>query len=112
MKKDFMRQRCFNFGRHLMAHPEDLDLVHSVLQAEFITEGWLDAPAPVSAGGPFDPLLVAIRAAHIPKVPGPLLGVAKLYEPLQPQIPEFPEGSEDGPPLLPVWWRGSRTNRL
>ncbi|MEQ2257658.1 hypothetical protein ILYODFUR_037021 [Ilyodon furcidens] len=82
MKKDFMRQRCFSFGRNLMAHPEDLDLVHSVLQAKFITEGWLDAPAPVSTGGPFDPLLVAIRAAQILKDPGPLPGVAKLYEPL------------------------------
>ncbi|KAK5622094.1 hypothetical protein CRENBAI_010555 [Crenichthys baileyi] len=107
MKKDLKRQRCFTFGRHLMAHPEDLDLVHSVLQAEFITEGWLVAPAPVSTGGPFDPLLLAIRAAQILKDPGPLPGVAKLYEPLQPLLPEFPEGSEDGLPLLPEFPEGS-----
>ncbi|KAK5615155.1 hypothetical protein CRENBAI_005030 [Crenichthys baileyi] len=41
-----------------MDHPEDLDLVHSVLQADFIAEGWLDAP---------DPLLVAVKPAQSPK---------------------------------------------
>ncbi|MEQ2301699.1 hypothetical protein AMECASPLE_038773 [Ameca splendens] len=61
--KKFMKERCCGFVLHLMDHPEDLDLVHSVLQADFIVEGWLDAPAPLSAGGPFDPLLVAVKAA-------------------------------------------------
>ncbi|KAK5614576.1 hypothetical protein CRENBAI_018530 [Crenichthys baileyi] len=64
MKKKFMKERCCGLVLHLMDHPEDLNLVHSVLQAEFIAEGWLDAPAPLSAGGPFDPLLVAVRAAQ------------------------------------------------
>ncbi|MEQ2230916.1 hypothetical protein ILYODFUR_034125 [Ilyodon furcidens] len=104
IKKGFMKKRCCGYVLHLMDHPEDLDLVHSVLQAEFIKEGWLDAPAPVSAGGPF---LVAIRAAQIPKDPGPLPGIAKLYEPLQPQVPEFPGGSENGSPLLPEFPEGS-----
>ncbi|MEQ2204958.1 hypothetical protein XENOCAPTIV_021877 [Xenoophorus captivus] len=67
MKEDLMERRCCNFVLHLMDHPEDLNLVHSVLQAEFIAEGWLDAPAPLSAGGPFDPLLVAVRAAQSSK---------------------------------------------
>ncbi|KAK5620644.1 hypothetical protein CRENBAI_021181 [Crenichthys baileyi] len=77
VKKDFMRDRCFSVIRHLMAHPEDLDLVHSILQAEFLAEGWLDAPAPVCTGGPFDPLLVAIKASQVPEDPGPLPGIAK-----------------------------------
>ncbi|MEQ2253929.1 hypothetical protein ILYODFUR_037581 [Ilyodon furcidens] len=67
MKEDFMKGRCCDFVLHLMDHPEDLNLEHSVLQAEFIVEGWLDAPAPLSAGGPFDPLLVAVRAAQSSK---------------------------------------------
>ncbi|KAK5622840.1 hypothetical protein CRENBAI_024146 [Crenichthys baileyi] len=35
------------------------------LQAEFLAEGWLDAPASLSAGGPFDPLLIAINATKL-----------------------------------------------
>ncbi|KAK5617072.1 hypothetical protein CRENBAI_016556 [Crenichthys baileyi] len=41
----------------------DLPHVHSILQAEFLKEGWLDAPEPLSAGGPFAPLLEAVSAA-------------------------------------------------
>ncbi|KAK5613801.1 hypothetical protein CRENBAI_015984 [Crenichthys baileyi] len=41
--------------------------------AEFLAEGWLDAPAPASAGGPFDPLLVAIKAALSPKDPAAMV---------------------------------------
>ncbi|KAK5602585.1 hypothetical protein CRENBAI_007421 [Crenichthys baileyi] len=37
----------------------DLLEVHAILQAEFLEEGWLEAPAPLSAGGPFTPLLEA-----------------------------------------------------
>ncbi|KAK5604927.1 hypothetical protein CRENBAI_006522 [Crenichthys baileyi] len=70
VKNYLMRDRCFSEVRHLMAHPEDLDLVHSILQAESLAEGWLDAPASVSAGGPFDPLLVAINASQVPEDPG------------------------------------------
>ncbi|MEQ2249498.1 hypothetical protein ILYODFUR_029910 [Ilyodon furcidens] len=71
MKRKFMKNRCCGYVLHLMDHPEDLDLVHSVIQAEFIVEGWLDAPAPLSAGGPFDPLLVAVKAVQSPKYPDP-----------------------------------------
>ncbi|MED6294685.1 hypothetical protein CHARACLAT_023648 [Characodon lateralis] len=38
MKRKSMKNRCCGFVLHLMDHPEDLDLVHSVLQAEFIAE--------------------------------------------------------------------------
>ncbi|MEQ2286087.1 hypothetical protein AMECASPLE_038539, partial [Ameca splendens] len=63
IKRKLMRNRCCKFVLHLMDHPEDLDQVHSLLQAEFLAVGWLDAPAPLSAGGPFNPLLVAVKAA-------------------------------------------------
>ncbi|KAK5620999.1 hypothetical protein CRENBAI_015649 [Crenichthys baileyi] len=89
-----------------MDHPEDLDLVHSVLQAEFLAEGWLDAPVPVSAGGPFDPLLIAIKAAQSPKDPEPQPAATGSTEPRpatgassEPRhVPEEPEG---GLPPLP-----------
>ncbi|MEQ2296489.1 hypothetical protein AMECASPLE_025325 [Ameca splendens] len=81
MKEDFMKGRCCDFVLHLMDHPEDLNLVHSVLQAEFIVEGWLDAPAPLSPGGPFDSLLVAIRAAQSSKDSEPQPTTVKLHEP-------------------------------
>ncbi|MEQ2204743.1 hypothetical protein XENOCAPTIV_017946, partial [Xenoophorus captivus] len=81
MKEDFMKGRCCDFVLHLMDHPEDLNLVHSVLQAKFITEGWLDAPVPLSAGGPFDPLLVAVRAAQSSKDSEPQPSTVKLHEP-------------------------------
>ncbi|KAK5608505.1 hypothetical protein CRENBAI_024545, partial [Crenichthys baileyi] len=35
----------------------------------FLAEGWLDAPAPLSTGGPFDPLLIAVKAAQSLKDP-------------------------------------------
>ncbi|MEQ2282284.1 hypothetical protein AMECASPLE_038864 [Ameca splendens] len=57
LKRKLMKNRCCKFVLHLMDHPEDLDWVHSLLQDEFLAVGWLDAPAPLSAGGPFDPLL-------------------------------------------------------
>ncbi|KAK5622424.1 hypothetical protein CRENBAI_003800 [Crenichthys baileyi] len=110
MQAEYMKTRCCSFVLYLMEHPEDLNLVHTVLQAEFIAEGWLDTPAPVSAGGPFEPLFIAIKAAQSPKDPGPQpvatklhepQHTAKLYEP-QPLVPEFPEGSEDGPPQARV----------
>ncbi|KAK5609601.1 hypothetical protein CRENBAI_003339 [Crenichthys baileyi] len=100
MKEDFMKGRCCSFVLHLMDHPEDLDLVHSVLQAEFLAEGWLDAPVPVSAGGPFDHLLIAIKAAQSLKDPEPQPAAAGSSEP-QPAaagssvprlIPEEPVG--------------------
>ncbi|MEQ2282038.1 hypothetical protein AMECASPLE_036405, partial [Ameca splendens] len=81
MKEDFMKGHCCDFVLHLMDHPEDLNLVHSVLQAEFIAEGWLDAPAPLSAGRPFDPLFVAVRAAQSSKDSEPQPTAVKLHEP-------------------------------
>ncbi|KAK5616006.1 hypothetical protein CRENBAI_018644 [Crenichthys baileyi] len=80
MRAECMKARCCSFVLHLMDYPEDLNLVHSVLQ-EFLTEGWLDAPAPVSAGGPFNPLFIAIKAAQSPKDSGPQPATAKLHEP-------------------------------
>ncbi|KAK5617464.1 hypothetical protein CRENBAI_005693 [Crenichthys baileyi] len=64
-KRKSMKKRCCGFVLHLMDHLDDLDLVHSLLQAEFLAVGWLNAPAPVSAGGPFDPLPVAVKAAKL-----------------------------------------------
>ncbi|KAK5623167.1 hypothetical protein CRENBAI_018432 [Crenichthys baileyi] len=64
--RECMRERCVECVPHLMAYPQDLPHVHSILQAEFLEEGWLDAPAPLSAGGPFTPLLEAVAAAGSP----------------------------------------------
>ncbi|MED6248713.1 hypothetical protein ATANTOWER_003963 [Ataeniobius toweri] len=103
MKRKFMKNRCCGFVLHLMDHPEDLDLVHSLLQAEFLAVGWLDVPAPVSAGGPFDPLLVAVKAAnpldsqHAAKLTEPQPAAAGSTEPPH-QVLGFPEGSEDKSP--------------
>ncbi|KAK5602991.1 hypothetical protein CRENBAI_017306 [Crenichthys baileyi] len=63
LKGNLMKSRCCKFVLHLMDNPQDLDFVHSVLQTEFLAEGLLGVPASLSAGGPLDPLLVAIRAA-------------------------------------------------
>ncbi|MEQ2178945.1 hypothetical protein GOODEAATRI_019380, partial [Goodea atripinnis] len=57
IKKELMKSRC------LECVPRDLVDVHTILLTEFLKEGWLDTPAPLSAGGPFDPLLVAVKAA-------------------------------------------------
>ncbi|MEQ2183325.1 hypothetical protein GOODEAATRI_031561 [Goodea atripinnis] len=104
MKRKSMKNRCCGFMLHLMDHPEDLDLVHSVLQAEFIAEGWLDAPAPLSAGGPFDPLLVAVKAAQSPKYPDPQ-HAAKLLDSqhaAKPQQPQLASSGSSEPRLVPV----------
>ncbi|KAK5612120.1 hypothetical protein CRENBAI_026154 [Crenichthys baileyi] len=126
IKKDLMKSRCCEFVMHLMDHPKDLDFVHSVLQAEFLAEGLLDAPAPVSAGGPFDPLLVVVKAAklsepqhaaelselqHAPKF-SELQHAAKLTEPQHAATPselqhaaklhESSEGFKDEPPHIQV----------
>ncbi|MEQ2243656.1 hypothetical protein ILYODFUR_009071, partial [Ilyodon furcidens] len=80
-KRKLMKSRCCKFVLHLMGHPQDLDLVHCVLQAEFLAERWLDGPVPVSAGGPFDPLLIAIKAAQSPKPSEPQPAAAGSTEP-------------------------------
>ncbi|KAK5598495.1 hypothetical protein CRENBAI_009609, partial [Crenichthys baileyi] len=54
-----MKERCMECVPHMLAHPQDLLEVHAILQVEFLEEGWLYAPAPLSAGGPFMPLLKA-----------------------------------------------------
>ncbi|KAK5617263.1 hypothetical protein CRENBAI_009144 [Crenichthys baileyi] len=61
--RECMREHCLECVPHLMAYPQDLPHVHSILQTEFLEEGWLDAPAPLSAGGPFTPLPEAVVAA-------------------------------------------------
>ncbi|KAK5610676.1 hypothetical protein CRENBAI_001563 [Crenichthys baileyi] len=66
-----MKERCMECVPHLLAHPQDLLEVHAILQAEFLKEGWLDAPEPISAGGPFTPLLEAVSAAAGPPEPQP-----------------------------------------
>ncbi|MEQ2214520.1 hypothetical protein XENOCAPTIV_010671 [Xenoophorus captivus] len=48
------------FADYLNIFLEDLSFVHQVLVAEFLGRGWLDAPAPLSAGGPFAPLPEAV----------------------------------------------------
>ncbi|XP_047203009.1 uncharacterized protein LOC124856528 isoform X2 [Girardinichthys multiradiatus] len=59
-QSDLMRVR--GFTEYLRIFPEDLDFVHLILEAEFLGRGWLEAPAPLSAGGPFAPLLEAMSA--------------------------------------------------
>ncbi|MEQ2223593.1 hypothetical protein ILYODFUR_038192 [Ilyodon furcidens] len=58
-----MKSHCLECVPHLISNPQDLVDVHTILLTEFLKEGWLDAPAPLSAGGPFNPLLVAVKAA-------------------------------------------------
>ncbi|MEQ2253802.1 hypothetical protein ILYODFUR_036247 [Ilyodon furcidens] len=104
MKRKSMKNRCCGFVLHLMDHPEDLDLVHSVLQAKFIAEGWLDAPAPLSAGGPFDPLLVAVKAAQSPKYPDPQHAAKPLdsQHAAKPKQPQLASSGSSEPRLVPV----------
>ncbi|MED6260790.1 hypothetical protein ATANTOWER_028856, partial [Ataeniobius toweri] len=69
--RECMRERFMECVPHLMVFPQDLVLVHSILQAEFLKEGWHEAPAPLSAGGPFAPLLEAVSAAASSPEPQP-----------------------------------------
>ncbi|XP_047216403.1 skin secretory protein xP2-like [Girardinichthys multiradiatus] len=61
-QSELMRQRVMGFAKYLKIFPEDLDFVHLILESEFLGRGWLDAPASLSAGGPFAPLLEAVSA--------------------------------------------------
>ncbi|KAK5603499.1 hypothetical protein CRENBAI_006147 [Crenichthys baileyi] len=61
-EEELMRQRVRGFAEYLRFFPKDLDLMHLILEAEFLGRGWLDAPAPLAAGGPFAPLLEAVSA--------------------------------------------------
>ncbi|MEQ2249328.1 hypothetical protein ILYODFUR_028094, partial [Ilyodon furcidens] len=62
LQSELMRQRVMGFAEYLRIFPEDVDFVHLILEAEFLGRGWLDAPAPLSSGGPFSPLLEAVSA--------------------------------------------------
>ncbi|MED6243119.1 hypothetical protein ATANTOWER_015260 [Ataeniobius toweri] len=62
-REELMRLRVMDFAGYLRVYPEALVFVHLILEAEFLGRGWLDAPAPLSAGGPFAPLLEAVSAA-------------------------------------------------
>ncbi|MEQ2253670.1 hypothetical protein ILYODFUR_034730 [Ilyodon furcidens] len=66
-----MKLRCLDFVHYLRLFPDDFAFVHLVLQAEFLGRVWLDAPAPLSAGGPFAPLLEAVSAAYGAPEPQP-----------------------------------------
>ncbi|KAK5610921.1 hypothetical protein CRENBAI_024531 [Crenichthys baileyi] len=102
-----MKERCMECVPHLLAHPQDLLEVHAILQTEFLEEGWLDAPEPLSAGGPFTPLLEAVSAAAGPPepqpagagLPEPQPAAAGPPEPSDPRLTS--EGPVGGPPPLP-----------
>ncbi|KAK5609164.1 hypothetical protein CRENBAI_015218 [Crenichthys baileyi] len=119
IKKELMKSRCLECVPHLVSNPQDLADVHAILLAEFLKEGWLDAPAPLSAGGPFDPLLYAVMASqgskehaakpldsqhaakpldsqHAAK-PLDSQHTVMLHEP-QIQVSDFREGFKDEPP--------------
>ncbi|KAK5608618.1 hypothetical protein CRENBAI_022857 [Crenichthys baileyi] len=79
-----MRSSCLECVPHLRSNPQDLAFMHPFLLEEFLTEGWLDAPAPLCTGGPFDPLLKAVMAAQSPRessnhVSGPSAGHRRVY---------------------------------
>ncbi|KAK5614701.1 hypothetical protein CRENBAI_018653 [Crenichthys baileyi] len=61
-QEELMRLQVRGFAQYLKIFPKELDFVHLILEAEFLGRGWLDAPAPRSAGGPFAPLLEAVNA--------------------------------------------------
>ncbi|KAK5598395.1 hypothetical protein CRENBAI_012273 [Crenichthys baileyi] len=97
-----MKERCMECVPHLLAHPQDLLEVHAVLQVEFLEEGWLDAPAPLSAGGPFTPLLEAVSAAAGPPEPqpaaaGPPEPQLAAAGPPEPSDPSDPRLTSEGP---------------
>ncbi|MEQ2249657.1 hypothetical protein ILYODFUR_031554 [Ilyodon furcidens] len=98
VKMDLMKSRCYEFVLYLMDNPQALDLVHSVLQAEFLLEGWLDARAPVSTEGPFAPLVVAVRAAQSPK--DPATNPPEPQHAAKPPDPACTERTTDAPALV------------